>query len=138
VSEPACVRKTPCASCPYRRGVPSGVWAASEYAKLEKYDGEIYEQVGNQAGGLFFCHSDNQDLCAGWVGHRKDPVDLLALRLALSDGRVDLSAIDYRTDVPLFESGKEAAAHGIADIRNPSTEAQKVIEKITRPRRLGN
>lgn len=27
-------RKTPCASCPYRKDVPSGVWEASEYEKL--------------------------------------------------------------------------------------------------------
>ena len=32
------VRPKPCASCPYRCDVPSGVWHPDEYAKLEVYD----------------------------------------------------------------------------------------------------
>jgi len=132
VSEGACVRKTPCASCPYRRGVPSGVWAEAEYAKLAKYDGEIFEQVQQQAEGLFFCHQDDGSLCAGWVGHRKDPSDLLALRVALVEGRADLSVLDYRTDVPLFDSGRAAAEHGIAELRSPSRKAREVIDKVRR------
>jgi hypothetical protein len=35
----------PCASCPYRKDVPSGIWAAHEYTKLLAYDGDILDQL---------------------------------------------------------------------------------------------
>lgn len=34
----------PCASCPYRRDVPEGVWHPEEYSKLRAYDGSTGEQ----------------------------------------------------------------------------------------------
>lgn len=42
----------PCASCPYRRDVPSGIWAAEEYAKLPAYDADTPFQPPH----LFLCH----------------------------------------------------------------------------------
>ena len=36
--------KNPCGSCPYRKDVPSGVWAVSEYLKLVEYDRPTGEQ----------------------------------------------------------------------------------------------
>ncbi|WP_336794377.1 DUF6283 family protein [Gordonia malaquae] len=42
----------PCESCPYRRDVPSGVWAESEYEKLRAYDAP----TGEQPVRLFLCH----------------------------------------------------------------------------------
>ena len=62
------VRKTPCPSCPYRRDVPSGIWDASEYDKLPGYDGDVPDQLTAGAFGLFHCHSQQENLCAGWVG----------------------------------------------------------------------
>jgi hypothetical protein len=32
--------KYPCPSCPYRKDVPSGVWAPEEYDKLPAYDND--------------------------------------------------------------------------------------------------
>jgi hypothetical protein len=131
MTEPAKPRPRPCASCPYRCDVPSGVWQASEYRLLERYDGPTGEQPANP----FFCHQGDNHLCSGWVGH-KEPYDLLAVRLGISFGAVDPSTLDYTTDVPLFESGRDAAEHGMEDIDWPGPEAQAMIEKIKRVRSL--
>jgi Family of unknown function (DUF6283) len=128
-------RKTPCASCPYRRDVPSGVWAAEEYDSLARYDGPTGEQAMAGALGVFLCHNDpEKSVCAGW-SHLADE-NTLALRLADAfDREVDVQAIlDYRTDVPLFASGTEAAEHGKRDIEAPSAEAAETVRKVTTTR----
>lgn len=122
---PAAPRRTPCASCPYRRSVPSGIWHPDEYAKLERYDAPMVEQPD----AVFLCHQGDGDVCAGWLGHR-DPTDLLAVRLGISRGHLDSSCAHYETAVPLFESGAAAAVHGIADVETPSTKATETIGKI--------
>lgn len=126
--EPAKPRKNPCASCPYRKNVPSGVWDASEYQKLPGYDGETYEQ---EAVATFMCHQQDGCVCSGWLAHR-DPEEMLAVRLGLIRGDLDPRCLDYTTDVPLFESGAEAAAHGMKQFSNPRDDAVAVINKITR------
>ncbi|WP_245558286.1 DUF6283 family protein [Nocardia thailandica] len=102
----------PCGGCPYRRDVPSGVWAAEEYAKLRAYDNDTAEQPGK----LFQCHLHDSDaatarLCGGWVGCHQP--HLLALRVAVFDGRISAETAQacetYRSRVPLFASGAEAA-----------------------------
>jgi hypothetical protein len=127
------VRPRPCPSCPYRRDCPSGIWDVSEYERLRGYDGEIGEQAAAGAFGLFACHSTPALLCAGWAGHR-DPADLLAIRIALSGGRLDPAVLDYATDVDLFESGDEAAQHGCAELRDPPPAAREAVRKILRAR----
>jgi hypothetical protein len=122
-------RRSPCASCPYRQGVASGIWDTTEYEKLPRYDGETHEQ---EAMAVFMCHQPGcSNVCAGWLGHR-DPSELLAVRLGLVRGELDERSLDYSTTVPLFESGAAAAEHGLADIAQPGTAAQMVIAKITR------
>ena len=71
----------PCASCPYRCDVPSGVWDEDEYLKLPDYD----EATGEQPPGVFLCHQDDERVCSGWAGTH-DTEDLLSLRLAVSLG----------------------------------------------------
>ena len=122
-------RPRPCASCPYRQDVPSGVWAAEEYAILPRYDGSILEQALSGASTAFACHQADGHLCSGWVGHR-DPADLLAIRLGISSGTIDPSVIDYRTTVPLFRSGSEACRHGMRDIEEPGEKAREVVTKL--------
>lgn len=129
------VRPKPCRTCPYLEDAPSGVWAAHEYAKLPTYDGEIGDQVQAGAFAVFECHQGDGQVCAGWAGHRDHPSDLLALRVAASDGRVDESVFDYRTDARLFPTGAAAAAHGLADIDAPGPAACAAIDKIVRVRR---
>jgi hypothetical protein len=130
--QPAEVRKSPCASCPYRRSVDSGIWDASEYAKLEQYDGEAHEQTRYT---VFFCHQTGEEVCAGWLGHR-DPVELIAARVGVMQGTIAPDAMEFTTDVPLFDSGHEAAEHGRRDLENPSEHARQTMSKITRKRGL--
>lgn len=123
----------PCRSCPYRTDVPSGIWHEEEYEKLREYDAP----TGDQPLSLFLCHqTDAEDertrLCAGWVGCHGG--ELLALRIAVAQGRFPVSVFDYTTSVPLFESGNEAADHGEAEIDDPSEEAERLIAKIVRVR----
>jgi hypothetical protein len=120
--------RSPCASCPYRRDVPSGLWDASEYLKLPAYDGETWEQEPN----LFMCHQRDGRVCAGWVGchqHRGHARELLALRM-LGTG-VPIEAHSYVSPVPLFASGAEACAHGLRDIANPSRKARAMVARVT-------
>ncbi|WP_206429589.1 DUF6283 family protein [Mycolicibacterium nivoides] len=128
----------PCASCPYRRDVPSGIWAEQEYVKLPQYDADM----PYQPTGLFQCHQNERNdpharLCAGWVGTH-GPDNLLALRLASAFGSMsheELDAtFDYSSPVPLFASGHEAAEHGVRDIDAPDEDAERAIAKIAKRR----
>ena len=128
----------PCASCPYRRDVPAGIWASEEYAKLRRYDAD----TPDQPTGLFQCHQADagsavRRVCAGWAGCYEGE-ELLALRLAVLDGSVDVTTyqavVEYESPVPLFLSGSDAAAHGEAGIRAPDETARQVINKIIRTR----
>ena len=123
----------PCSSCPYRRDAPSGLWAVAEYSKLVNYDADTAYQPPH----LFLCHQTSAEdsrarLCAGWVGCHGD--HLLALRLAAARGELvdaELEAtFGYRSPVPLFASGAEAAAHGMRNIEDPDPQAREAMAKI--------
>jgi hypothetical protein len=118
--------KAPCGTCPYRRDVPAGVWDASEYAKLPPYDGETWEQPL----ALFHCHRNDGHLCAGWVACH-DTAHLLSMRLH----RVHPDTFDYVSPVPIWASGAEAAAHGLAGVNEPDDRARAAIRKLERERR---
>jgi hypothetical protein len=117
----------PCKTCPYRRDVPSGLWAETEYAKLAAYDLPTEEQTSP----VFMCHSDPECLCRGWVDcheNRERGTELLSLRIfELRHG-----PLDYKgpSRVPVFDSGAEAAIHGMRDIEKPGPEARKAIKKL--------
>lgn len=120
----------PCGSCPYRRDVPSGVWAEDEYDKLPRYD----EDTHGQPAAAFFCHQQDGRLCAGWVGCH-DMGNSLGLRFAGMAGRLTPAefdaCLDYTTDVPLFASGAEAAAHGKWNLAAPDVRAQRTMQKVS-------
>jgi hypothetical protein len=118
-------RPTPCATCPYRENVPSGVWAPEEYEKLPRYDADI----ADQPQAVFMCHQQDGCVCAGWLGHR-DPRDLLAVRIGIITGSLDPACADYSTDVPLFPTGADAAAHGAVGVDEPGPRAAAAIEKL--------
>ena len=119
----------PCGTCPYRRDVPAGVWAADEYAKLPRYDADTAYQPPN----LFLCHQVDGHLCAGWVGCHGGG-QLLAVRIAALTGGMDSDAIqatvNYTCPVPLFESGAAAAAYGRSGVADPEVPAQRAIAKL--------
>lgn len=113
----------PCGSCPYRRDVPAGVWAPEEYAKLTEYDKETWEQPT----GMFMCHQRDGCLCSGWLTSH-DREELLALRL--HSARVDPSVWTHTHNVPCFDSGADAAAHGLRDVEEPGEAAQDIMRKL--------
>lgn len=122
------VRQTPCPQCPYRRDVPSGVWAHEEYEKLRRYDAETPAQPVEG----FSCHATPERYCHGWaVVHtsRGHECDLLALRFG---GDVEIP----EPAVPLFASGNEAANHGQRDIAHPSADALDAMTTLRRYPRL--
>lgn len=119
-SLPRCAAR-PCGSCPYRRDVPSGIWAASEYHKLSAYDGETWEQ----SPALFLCHQKDGHLCAGWIACH-DTRHLLALRF----NPVDPGVFDYESPVPVFASGAEARDHGLAGVAEPDARAIRVARGL--------
>lgn len=121
------VRPKPCAACPYRRDVPSGVWAESEYERLRQYDGDITDQLRKGAVRVFMCHQADGKLCAGWAGCH-GVINTAAGRMHAH--RLDESVWSYESPVPLFDSGAEAADHGEAEIEKPSPEAVAVTRKI--------
>jgi hypothetical protein len=122
-------RKMPCASCPFRTNVASGIWDKTEYQKLPAYDGEIHEQT---ATAVFMCHQPAEGhVCSGWLGHREYPEDMLAVRLGIIRGDLDQSCLEYTTDVALFGSGAEAAEHGMKQFLDPQEDTLSVIRKIT-------
>lgn len=131
VSPPA---PRPCESCPYRQDVPSGVWAADEYAKLPAYDRPTTEQPP----GVFLCHQQNGRACGGWAGCH-DMEESLALRIASFDLPIEtLTAIrDYVSPVPLWPTGAAAASHGLADVDAPGDDADRLIGKLSRQRAGG-
>lgn len=124
------VRSRPCPSCPYRRDVPSGIWAADEYVKLPGYDGDVPEQAAAGAFALFHCHTAPDRLCAGWAGCH-DMENNLAVRMNAE--RLDLDAVlGYGSPVPLFASGAEAAGHGLRDLLAPSDDARRKMRQLLR------
>lgn len=118
--------KVPCGTCPYRKDVPSGIWAPEEYAKLPPYD----RQTWAQPMAVFMCHQKDGCLCGGWL-MAHDRGNLLALRLARD---VDPSVWDYAPDVAVFGSGLEAAEHGLRQIKRPGQDATRKIAGLLRKR----
>jgi hypothetical protein len=125
--------RVPCGSCPYRRDVPSGIWEQGEYDKLLKYDGKMADQAVAGAFGVFMCHQRDGNLCGGWLAcHGAD--NLLAMRIACAKGSLDASVFDYKTDVPVFRSGRAARKHGIRAIDNPKPRAKRMMAGLLRKR----
>ena len=126
--------KNPCGSCPYRRDVPSGVWAPEEYDRLPPYDSPNFSK---QAMRVFMCHQQDGTLCSGWVGCH-DMEESLGLRVAFLNEVITPEqyeeALDYECPVPLFRSGAEAAAHGKAEVETPGVKARRTIDKLERKR----
>ena len=114
--------KSPCGSCPYRQDVPPGVWADQEYAKLPAYDGQTWEQPT----GLFLCHQRDGRLCAGWVGCH-DMNHSLAIRLGRLTPEVVQEVFDYTSPVPLWNTGQQAATHGM---QPKNAKAERVVNKL--------
>jgi len=131
--EPLVPRDGPCATCPYRRNAPTGLWAKKEYDSLELYDGPTGLQAVKGAIGVFFCHSAPELVCAGWAAVHGD-AESFALRLAAMRGHDVAAVIAYTTTVQLWASGHEAAEHGRSGIEHPGEDARAAVAKVTKAR----
>ncbi len=124
----------PCTTCPYRCDVPSGVWAAEEYAKLLEYDRPTWQQPP----ALFMCHQGTGGLCTGWVqshANREREFDLLALRFSHEIDREAVSKVALMEPlVKLFRTGAAAARHGMKQLAKPGRKAKAAMSRILRKR----
>lgn len=114
-----------CATCPYRRDVPTGLWHDNEYEKLRAYD----LPTGEQPASLFLCHCGDGTLCAGWWAVHGG--ELLAVRLGQitgAVGRLPIVCGDF------YASGNEAADAGQRDIQSPSEAAIRAINRLNKRR----
>jgi hypothetical protein len=86
-----------------------------------------------QPHAAFYCHQQDGRLCAGWVACHTAQHHGHVLAIRLMRGDHDTRAIEtYTTDVPVFESGMEAAIHGISEVAHPGQEALKMIDRLER------
>jgi len=123
------VLKSPCATCPYRRDVPAGIWHPTEYAKLAEFD----ESPGPLK--TFLCHNSpdtpGDTACRGWLTVHREGI---AVRLGILQGQYSPEEVFAEVAEPLYSSGKEAAAAGLAGCRRPSAEARRLMRKLARAR----
>lgn len=123
------VAPNPCATCPYRKDTPSGIWAQEEYDKLPEWDEPMALR------GVFLCHNGCKDtkdkmLCRGWFEVHRDNISV-----KLAEFKTELTKANRKpTKVPLYASGAEARAAGMAEIELPSDEAFEAMGKITEKR----
>jgi len=91
----------PCATCPYRRDVPVGVWHATNFERLLRADRDpIF-------GGTFGCHLNDGTLCRGWLlDQRARDLPSIRLRRFLMLYDPDRAMLDRVTDGghPCYES----------------------------------
>lgn len=129
---PLPVAPEPCGSCPYRRDVPPGIWAAEEYHKLTRFAGEATPER-LPALGTFLCHQTHplgrETLCRGWLTVERES---LAVRLGCIEGRIDPRQVDAPVTALLYDSGAQAAAMGLRGVRRPSGAAKRLIARLAR------
>jgi hypothetical protein len=118
----------PCATCPYRKDVPSGVWAKEEYDKLPNWDNIM-------GRGVFLCHNGSADtkgkvLCRGWMEVHEQNI---FVRLAMAQTKFNDANIKP-TKVPLYKSGAAARKAGLRDLNRPNLKAMAAVAKIEQRR----
>lgn len=126
------INRSPCASCPYRCDVPSGVWDASEYEKIKPFDA----QFPVQPMAWFLCHYSTGALCRGWLDCHGDSLLIVRLGIARGDkfSEALLRALDEKPAVAVFRSAAAAARHGRRDISNPGKRAVVFMDRILKTR----
>src|SRR5947207_7743969 len=89
----------PCATCPYRKDTPPGIWDKSEYDKLPAWDGRAFHEANTS---IFMCHSanlaGNKAVCRGWLEVHCDNIGVRINTIS----RIEHNGIP--TKVPLYES----------------------------------
>ena len=91
----------PCATCPYSRSAPLGLWDASEFEQLVEMDRDELH------GAIFGCHKKDGSLCRGWLADQKrrgEPSIQLRLKLARDPSAVDTFEAVDENDPVLYDS----------------------------------
>lgn len=126
MSAPLLCPPRPCRECPFRRDVPPGIWRPSEYRKLPLYDDQKPELA------VFHCHQENATgvptVCRGWLA--VFGYDAIAVRVAVSRGQIPPEEVGRPCAVPLYASGAEACAAGLAGVPSPTAPARRAIERL--------
>lgn len=124
MSEKLIVPANPCSTCPYRKDVPSGVWAREEYDKLPQWDDPM------NFAGTFLCHqADRKAICRGWAEVHGNNFNC---RVAVSLAH---NISEEPSRYPLYKSGAEARRAGIKALDKPSAKACAAISKIIAKRK---
>jgi len=133
------VPKRACSSCPYRRDVPSGVWAADHYHVLKELDcrrtiklpyptkdGIVMLDTPNPSPGTFHCHQSNATgkptVCRGWLSVERNSIGARLLQM-------DEMPTEDESDF-YYSTGTEACEAGLKGIESPSPEARALVEKL--------
>ncbi len=120
-------RKTPCASCPYRRDAPRGMWHPEEFTGVLVND-------RNPVGAVFGCHEFNKRPaeehrpCAGWLlDQKRRNVPNLRLRLMLGNSDEAAQCFNEANEdgVDLFDSIKEMIDENMKYMKHGRTEVKE-------------
>lgn len=130
-ADPIVCLDNPCATCPYRKDTPPGIWDRSEYEKLPAWDGTEMHEMNT---AVFMCHSANiggeKRACRGWLEVHSENK---GVRINMITGRITMNKTTP-TDVPLYDSGAQARRAGIRGVKRPSEKACSAIGKIVKAR----
>jgi len=126
VDEPLHVPDQACASCPYRRDTPSGIWQAEEYEKLRAFDQEVTQLEDPLS--VFLCHQSEvtgrETICRGWLSVHRDSIA----------GAVRCDQVPREAEPLYYATGTEACEAGLAGVEQPSREARHKTETLERQR----
>lgn len=82
------------------------------------------------------CHQKNGSMCRGWLDCHG--AELLAVRIGCVAGKIEIGklqeALQETPMTPVFESGTDAAMHGMEKIVDPSPEAIRLMSKLENQR----
>ena len=120
-------RNTPCASCPYRRDAPRGMWHPTEFTNLMIQD-------ANVVGATFGCHEFNKRPpeqhrpCAGWLlDQKRRGIPNVRLRVLLGQNADAARCFNEANDAGLFlfDSIKEMVDENMKYMRRGRTEVKE-------------
>ena len=124
-------RTVPCASCPYRRDAPRGLWHRSEFENLLAQDRDPL------FGAEFGCHEFNRQPksehrpCAGWLlDQKKRDIPSIQLRLTLTRNPEALACFEKAdpAGLPLFDSIEEMCRANIGRIKHVKPKEYEIFK----------
>lgn len=120
----ACVPKTPCNNCPYRKDAPLQHWDISHFKDVIKS-----ENAEHGLGSMFYCHkhTDKSMLCGGWLlTQKKRNLPNTYLKLLMLKKWMPLDYENFRKlkkpkNVELFSSPKIMAYRNYPELKELAT-----------------